>query len=421
MRKAADSAPEAPALATSTDVAEASASALRDDRYVPLRPADLIDALSDEVEARGGNVLEFRAVAAAIRDILEQESACFERELDDRYAPCNPDIDTVTAGHLAARTPEHYDELNRWLAYLFEKANFAKLDSVQIDEVVRVARSRGLRVRLNPDRIEDAQIWVRGRGKLTRRRWSWKHPIRGVLEVVPVFRRLAIAARMAGEPTVILKIFKDIPEDDVEALLPHAEVTMSLIDHVTTLGGSFSALGGPAWKVITTSVVLTFTALTQIFWMLSFGLGVMAYRLFIGYRRAIANRNSQRTQHLYYQNLTNNTGTLHMLVTMIAAEEVKEAVLAYAFCIDPIRPTSEPQLAQRVSEFLRRRFHVNVKFDAPDAVRTLERLRLWNDRDEFRVLPPERALDRLREHWQVRRSERHHCAAANHYESAPNV
>ncbi|MFN0136892.1 MAG: DUF3754 domain-containing protein [Phycisphaerae bacterium] len=389
---------------------------LREDRYVPLRPSDLIDALGDEIEQRGGSVLEFRAVAAAIRDILEQESACFERELDDRYAPCNPDIDTVTARQLAARTPEHYAVLNRWLAYLFEKANFAKLSELQLDQVMRIARTRGLRVRLNPERIADLQIWVRGRGRVTRRRWSWRHPIRGELDIVPVFRRLAIAARMRDESSVILKVFKDIPEDDVEALLPHAEVKMSWLDHVTTLGGGFSALGGTAWKVITTSVALTFVALTQLIWMLSFGLCVMAYRLFIGYRRAKANRNSQRTQHLYYQNLSNNTGTLHMLVTMIAAEEVKEAVLAYAMCCVADRPTSEAQLATRAGDFLRRRFQVTVNFDTADAVHTLERLRLWNDRDEFRVLPPERALDRLREHWQVRRSERHHCAAAAKHE-----
>lgn len=384
----------------------------RDDRFVPLRAADLIEVLADEFEASGGNAMEFRAVASAVREIIDQESACFERELDERYAPCNPDLDTVMPRHVAARSETHYAELNRWFGYLLEKANFAELDDVQIEQVVHIAESRGLRVRLNPQRIASLSIWVRGRGTIARRVLTWRKPFRGALQTVPVFRRLVILARLRDDHSVIVKMFKDIPEDDIEALLPHAEVTMSWRDHMFTLGGSMGALGSAAWKFLTAAAI----AITQFVWVLTFGLLMMAYRVFMGYRRARAERDSQRTRHLYYQNLTNNSGTLHLLVQMIAQEELKEAMLAYVFCLANGGPPADAsELSRRVEQFLKERFAFDVRFDTDDAIATLERLRLWNDRDSLKVLPTLLAIDRLREHWQHRRSERQHCVLAHQF------
>ena len=68
-----------------------------DDRFVPLRAADLIRALSSDTDRFGPIASGLREVADRLRDVIEQEACAFESELTDRYAPLNPDPLDMTA------------------------------------------------------------------------------------------------------------------------------------------------------------------------------------------------------------------------------------------------------------------------------------------------------------------------------------
>src|SRR5215475_13766019 len=123
----------------------------------------------------------------------------------DLYSPVSPDRETVSGPNdPATRTPHGYAVLNAKLAYLLDKANFTRLDEVQIDRALEVAGSHGLRVRLHPDRIESLSLWVRGAGEIERVRRTWRHPIRGVRERLPVFHRLTVVGRLKDDPHVLL-------------------------------------------------------------------------------------------------------------------------------------------------------------------------------------------------------------------------
>jgi hypothetical protein len=144
------------------------------------------------------------------------------------------------------------------------------------------------------------------------------------------------------------------------------------------------------------------------------GFGAIAFRTFMGYRNARINRDSQRTRNLYFYSLTNNAGTIHTLIRMIAEEEMKEAALAYVAIISAAQPpASAESLKTRIETLLHARFDVEVDFDVEDAIRTLSRLDLWADRPALLVVPPEEAIRRLEEHWRARRADGAHqrCAA----------
>jgi len=379
-----------------------------DDRFVPVRACELIVALAADSERFGFEAEAFRRVAAALQDVAEQEASAFERELADLYAAFNPDRDTQPIRPLEQiRTPEAYAELSRQLAYVLDKANFERLSHVQIEAAVHAANTHGLRVRLHPDRVEDLAIWVRGCGHVERGQRTWRHPMRGERRSLEVFRRIVVVARLRDDPHVLVKMFKDIPVEDIEALLPHAEVEMSWRDRVLLMGGGAGTLGSTATKVF--GFLKGVAALSNLLWAVLFGAAVLTYRTFVGYRRARSNRDSQRTRHLYYQNLSNNGAALHTLVSMIAQEDLKEAVLAYALCHAPgERSWTTADLATRVAAYLSERFAVAVDFDAPDAVESLERLNLFRNTLALRVLPCEEAEQRLRQHWSAWRSLEHH-------------
>lgn len=374
-----------------------------DDRFIPVRATELIATLIEYAADRGACAGSLHEFAKAMRAVIEQEAAAFARELADAYAPFNPDRETLPQeSESYFRTPDGYAAIHARLEYLMDKANFERLNDVQIDRALQVAGSQGLTVRLDPTRIEELSLWVRGYGEIERTRRTWKRPIRGVTHKLEVYRRLAVVARLKGDPHVLIKIFKDIPEEDVEALLPHAEISMNWWDRAFMFGGGIGTIGTTTMKLLTASLL-------QWLWILTVGFGVLTWRVFHGYRRTRLQRDSQRTRHLYYQNLSNNLGSIYTLVSLISQEEMKEAGLAYFVCATADPPIqSVGDLKSRCESLLTVRFGSPVDFDVADAVRTLDRLKLWCDRGNWRVHPPQMAAGLLSLHCIERRTEMHH-------------
>ncbi len=384
-----------------------------DDRFIPIRACDLVALLAHDATRFGFTPAEVESVASALHDVIVQEAVCFQTELADTYAAFNPDRDTIPLDDLTRlRTPEAYEQLHARLAYLLEKANFRKLSNVQVDAAIRTAQAYGLRIRLHPERVTQLEVWVRGRGVEQRNRRTWRKPLKGEEFDVSVYRRLAVIARLRDDPHVIVKLFKDIPELDVDALLPHAEVSMDWRDRLLVFGGGAGALGSSAGKLmgLFTGVV----ALSQLLWVLLVGFATLTFKTFMGYRRAQNNRDSQRTRHLYFQNIGNNASALQALVAIVTQEEFKEALLAYVFCHDVSdRTTAEADLDRRVEAYLKEQLSIPLDFDARDAFESLARLNLVGDREQLSVLSVTEAVEQLRAHWLTRSSAQYHEQCAN--------
>lgn len=354
-----------------------------DDRFIPIRAGDLTRALAEDAGRFGLKPAALLELAARIERSINARDNETERRLADLYADFNPDRDTKPIGNVTeARTPQRHAELQEGLAHLLTRANFDRLEGVEVERVIRKATSRGLRVRLNADRIKFVHVWVRGRGQVPVWRPTWRHPIRGVTQDVNCYRRLAVIAQLRDDPHVLLKLFKDIPEADVEALLPHAETEMTLSDRVLLVGGSAGTVLPTLFKAFN----LVAAALTKLLWTIALAAGTLLFRSVLGYRRARKHRDSQRTQHLYFQNLCNNAAVIHILSSLVSQEDVKEALLGYLFCLNG-QCTDATALASRVEGYLKERFDVDFSFDATDAIETLAKLELWQDRPRLRPAP----------------------------------
>lgn len=353
-----------------------------DDRFIPVRASLLQEAIAGDASL-GAWRREMGAVAARLRDVVEAEAAPLRRTLEDLYAPFDPDGATVGCAPGGPPGDDAWRGLCDHLLYLLEKANFERLDEVQIRRAVAQANHHGVKVQLRAEMIRELSVWVRGRTSEARRYRTWRRPIKGEERRVEVFRLVAVVARPADDGEVYLKLFRDIPLVDLEALLPHAEIRMNWFDRVKVAGGAGGAIGTTALK-LSKIMAATVVAWTALLWVVAAGLAVLAARSFFGYKAARATRDSRLTRHLYYQNLANNAAVVHSLVTMVAQEELKEAILGYALARAAQDDSTEGQalalraeLGPRVRGWLRRRFGVEMDFDCRDAIETLERLGLW--------------------------------------------
>lgn len=386
-----------------SDPTAETAAHLPDDRFIPLPAGEMAKAISADMQRFGPQAAAMAPVFRALWNVAVDSAAKAESELLDLYAPFNPDRDTLLVGDLAGRrTAEEYARVQAKLAELLEQANFEHLEPVDLERLLATARKHGMRVRVYPERIDSVGVWVRGRATADRCIKTWRRPLKGECVPVPIYRRLAIVARLKGDPHITLKLFKDIPATDVEALLPHAEARMTWFDQCAMVGGSAGALGATATKLY--QVILGVAYWSSLLWVGLVGAVLLSVRAILGYRRARLKRDWQRTQQLYYQNLDNNAGVIHALMAMIVQEQAKESMLAYALSRSAARiaagnpPWAEAELRRQVEAYLQEVFHVRVDFDVADAVRRVRTLGLWNDAENLVACEPDEAVARLGGH-----------------------
>ena len=374
-----------------------------DDRFVPIHPLDLRELLLSEFADKrvaGCSIVEsLEQVFGTISSRIEAESTQFHATAERLYLGLDPDRDTLDISLLrlpgeleseseasvnAQPTSAQIEEVTTQFGFLLDKANFEQLNDVQIRQLIQKARSKRMSVRVEEEAIDFLQVWVRGRGTVPKWRWTWKRPIRGEEFPEDVFRRMVIVAKLKEDRHLMLKMFKDIPETDVEALLPHAQATMTLLDRIALIGSSAGTLGTMIAKLA--GIAFSIAALSKLLWILLVGLGTIAFKTVFGYHNVRKNRRGQRVRHLYFQNLANNASVVHRIVSMVKQEELKEAYLAYAFgrlfegqvddqqCLT--LAVSRDGLCQAIEDFLQRRVGRQVDFDIDDAIDTLQRLQL---------------------------------------------
>lgn len=407
-----------------------------DDRWIPVRPETLAVAMARDAPSLGPAAVQASDVEAALARVVDQEARGFAVELDRRYARFNPDRETlIVEGRGRGQRAARFDLLER-LTYLLEKANFERLDERQLEAALATANTQGMKIRVDPSKIERLELFVRGQARVRVRVKTPKNPILGEERELDVYRRLAVIFQLKGDTNISLKMFREIPVADLESLLPHAEVEMNWFDRAKIMVGGAGALGGLASKVFS-AVVGGAAATGNLLWVGIAALFGVSARSFMGYRRAKLVRNSQMTHNLYFQNVANNVAVLHLLTGNIAMEEVKEALLAYVFCAalhghgegaseaedatdergaegsGDRAATRETAVDEAVEAWLRRRFDVHVNFDCPDALETLDRFDLWANRAALEVVPPDEAIARLEAHWKARRSVNYHAEASS--------
>ena len=385
---------------------------LPDDRFIPVHSDDLVQAVVEQADAFPRVTRDIEALAAEMDHVIDQETTAFQRAISRRYECCNPARETKVVDD--DNDEQAIAELQRMVGYLLEKANYEHLDDAAIESTINLASSHGMTIRTHPDRLARLDLYVRGQDEDEQIRRSLRAPIRGESHTIEVFRRLVVVFQFKDEPWLNLKLFRDIPVADVEALLPHAEVAMSVVDRLKIAVGGAGAFGGIAWKVVTGTAVLG-----QLAWAGIVALFGLSFRAFFGYRRARVHRAAQMTHNLYYRIVASNAGVLELLLGSIGQEELKEAVLGYSLLLHRPELSTEEDLRRAASEWIEETFAVSVDFDAPDAIETLDRFELWEDRGQLIPVPPPEALRRLREHWQDRKSQSYHLAGRGRAPARP--
>ncbi len=396
------------------------------EHFIPIRRVELIDLLCADNDLKPQERDLFRQFCRLVMATLHVEYNQRLEELKDAYAPFDPDHDCKSFLKVSADERQHrLNDLFCDFGWLLERANFKHLSRDDLEPALHGASDWGIAMDVDFSAFERIAIFARGDAWEKRCRRRLRRCYRAEEVLVPVYKRLVIILKMrkhkrlpkeVDTDSVYLKVFKDIPKQDVKMLLPGARVRLSGLDRgrigvplLTGTGMIFWRLVGQAWKAILNwgddvlGVMLGAAGSNPwLLWIVASGALGYGYQSYYGYQQLKQRYHLTLTESLYYQNLDSNAGVLTRLLDEAEEQEAREAILAYYFLW---RRAGEPgwtgpELDDCVETYLEANAGLKVDFEIGDALNKLERMHVVRKSgDRYGAVPIEKALERLDWTW----------------------
>lgn len=385
------------------------------EHFIPIRKIDLVAGLVKQGQLDSDSQERFSEFVRLFEAILHYEYHHRLESLKDLYSGFNPDADTRTPEKTCEAATRQkccvlfFQELDE----LLQSANYKQLSQEEIDQAVGAASHWGVRLKVNFEIFEHLVVYARGDvmgSRVLRRLWNWNRPeeveVRIYQKLVVVFRLRdqSVLDERDDSETIYIKLFKNIPKQDVDMLLPGTSVRMTWIDQ----GKIFlPTISGVVISIVKLTKAFAMLAVAGVYGMLVFlGLvgGTIGYgvKSFFGYLRTKDKYQLNLTRSLYYQNLDNNAGVLFRLLDEAEEQEFREAVLGYwlLWREAPDEGWTRQDLDRRAESFLRDHFDVDVDFEIEDVEAKLTRYGLiQRNGDCLRAVPIREALAGLDRTW----------------------
>jgi hypothetical protein len=327
-------------------------------------------------------------------------------DLIENYLPFSPDSDTA---YLIELDQQGRDKAQAafiaGVEALLAQANFVRLNRDDVQRLLIERSPYGLYLNVDLSEFDEALLYYRGTGMIVREeRNPWRLYLAKDRFEIPTFERLflllklkpaetRIAEIMAANGTteaqaqralrkarahfppgvssehIYVKMFKRIPQIDLEMLFPNTKIAFRPSDKlklmITAGGGTVAGVSGTATKLL--AAINPFT--------LAFGIADLSAVVFRQVMKFFNTRNHYMmvlAQNLYFCSLANNHGALTLIADRAEEEDVKEDMLLYAFLARyPAKYDALGEIKRQVTSFLGERCGVNVDFDAEDALRRL--------------------------------------------------
>lgn len=384
------------------------------EHFIPLRAQDLARLLSESQLVAEDEQSRFLNLCSLLKSILHFEYHEQLLRLKKAYAPFDPDADTVRL-RWSDETEDPGLDADRFfdsLVTMFERANFRRMDRVQLQEAFAVSSEWGLNLEVDFSIFDRLEIFARGETVLEKSFRSWRNFYRLRTKKIMVHQRLVVAFRLRpgaedpGSPpgSVVVKMFKDIPKGDLEMLLPGTRVRMTFLDRARIALPTISGLIVTIYRIVRGAMVLAFAGAYGLLGFLMFVGGTIGYGIksFFGYLRTKDKYQADLTRNLYYQNMDNNAGVLFRLIDEVEEQEFREAIIAWTLLTAhnaPFGRTIE-ELDSIAEQMLFEATDIDVDFEADDALAKLQRLGLvTRQKDRYTAVPVAEALRRLDERW----------------------
>jgi hypothetical protein len=387
----------------------------RREHAIPLRTADLVRRLADDPQLAPPERELFAQFCRLVTATFHHEYHAWLEELEELYAPFNPDSATVV---LRPCTEEQRDQLIPELfgkfSLLLERANYRRLSQAEIDQAVGTASDWGVHLQVDFSVFDRLEVYARGSVLERRTRRTWRRWYRAEEVDVPLYQRLVVMFRLRQHKDlrreidvkpVYIKLFKNIPQQDIDMLLPATRFRLTLLDRGKIILPTLSGIAIAVYKIVQGALLVAFAGLYGMLAVLGLVGGTVGYgvKSFLGYLRTKEKYQLSLTRSLYFQNLDNNAGVLYRLLDEAEEQECLESILAHSLLSRRAdgEGWTQDQLDREAEAYLSELLGFAVDFEVGDALAKLARLGCATKTaaGRWRAVPLAAALAQLDRAW----------------------
>ncbi len=367
--------------------------------FIPLRCSDLRSKLSEVFQISPSERPQYDQLCEHLQAIFHVEHLGVLLQVEEIYAHLDPDSELVDLQSIDQKQRRALTEslIDRIGEVLFS-AHYKRLNAEELQRIVTIGTQFGMRLDVDFNLFDRLEIFVRGYRTVSSVRRRLRNLFRQEYFQLPEFQRLILLFRIKTPPTgkskpkgdqsfdanrVYFKAFKNIPETDVEILLPGSRVRLTHFDKARILFPTISGAIITFYKLFRSAVVLTvaFSFNAVVGWTIFLGV-VVGYvvKSVLSYFRTKSNYQYALTKSLYVKNLDNNLSVIYRILNEAEEQEVSEAILAYTLLWKHPELAStnatESRLDELAEKFLMEVSQIEVDFEVHDALAKLARLQI---------------------------------------------
>jgi hypothetical protein len=401
------------------------------EHFIPFRRSDVVTMCADELPAAERD--SFLGFTRMLASLLHYRFHGRIEALKDAYQPFILDGDTRSLGVVTDRDrAADREKVEQELAALATAANFTEIDISELQQALKGHSLIKVQMAIDMDVIEKVMLFRRGESVRTRTIPIWyglrqRPVVFNNYAKVLVYARFKDADHFRGtDPdklpfrpgSMIVKLFQNVPQEDLEMVFPNVQVRMRLFDKL--LIGIPAAISGIV--VIATKLFASMWLLLLFlaFWiglrssvpqlttgqMVAFVVGLAAFGGYL-VRQVTKFKNRKilfmkaLSENLYFRNLDNDAGVFHHLLDAAEESEMTEAVLAYHFLRTADHPLSAAELDRRIQDWFSNRWSTDIDYEVEDGLRKLRQLSLATEDDQglLTAIPLSEAKKRLDHEW----------------------
>lgn len=377
------------------------------EKFLPLTRSALLDRLTRPTAWADGRAAEARRFFRYLDYWRQQTYVSRLMDLEQAYEAFSPDSDLlITRKFTAGEKASMQRRLVAQVTELMRQANYTQVSPADVEIIMTKETHYGLDLHVDMSAFEEILIFYRGRTTRTETRRNRKkfYLTRETFEL-PIFQRLFIlfklkpfdvrvrevmaekgcdqkeaeklVRRLRGmlppqisSDFVYLKLFKNIPQADLEMIFPNTKIKFRMFDKLKlgATGGAGLGAGvfGAAGKIalISTNPVTAAGAVV--------GLGGVMFRQAMNFVNQKNKYMVTMAQNLYFHAMADNRGVMTLMAERAAEEDIKEEMLLYSVLAkERVHIDQLGDVDAGIERYLRNTFEIDANFDVHDA---LERL-----------------------------------------------
>ena len=353
------------------------------EHFIPVGREKLLECLTEFETCSESEKSELKKFFELISSVLHKQYHKRQIRVQKIYQPLDPDSVIILKDSDTKNSSEVFTELIEILA----NANYTKLATDELETAVDNATALGLRMKVDFSLFDELHVYGRGDEIQTWTKKSWWKFFKEEEFDVEVYQRLVIAFRLKDHDKlpkeqsssfVYLKSFKGIPHSDLHTLLPGTQIKMSLLDRGKIIIPALSGIVLSIVKIARLMVAVTIfasLAYTIKFWVIPAAIIYYIIKGFISYQKTKDKYQLNLTRHLYFQNLNNNSGVLLRLLHEAEFQDYREMVITYYLVWKYGQAGINAEKIHEIAEKkLKETIHLDINFEAEDALAKLEKL-----------------------------------------------